>query len=168
MKLAIVLSSLIFSASAFAASSTTINVSSEATKSEVRSALNDLVAALKSVDGSPAYKKFIKSASEKLKSKSVSKKYDAALMCNGENAIAEAISAGESVGSNGECEVSSICYAGKIETSLSLLQAAMAQDLFNWDESWLEKARIKGQTIEVDYVDGPNEIRETYTFKACR
>jgi len=168
MKIAIILSSLLFSMSAFATETTTLKINRDASKAQVRSALNDLVAALKGVEGSADYKRSLKSATEKLKSKSESKTFNAALMCNGTNAIAAAIAAEESVGSSGDCEVSSMCYQGSLETSLSILKAAMAQDWFNWDESWFEKARIKGQTLQVDYVDGPNEMRETYTFKACK
>jgi hypothetical protein len=168
MKIAIVLSSLLLSSSGFAANSTTMKVTQSASKADVRSALSDLVAALKGEEGSADYNKSLKSASEKIQSKKEIKTYAAALMCEGVNVIAEAIEVEEGVGGSGNCDLGTICYDGKLATSLSLLKAAMAQDLFNWDETWFEKARVKSQTIQVDYVDGPSELRETLTFKACK
>ncbi len=60
-----------------------------------------------------------------------------------------------------------LCYRGQIQEALRLLEAALKQNHWHWDESWMEKPTIKGSNIEITWRDGPNESSENYVIYPC-
>lgn len=56
------------------------------------------------------------------------------------------------------------CFTGSASKVVDLINS----DAFNWDEEWLEGARVKGNDkITYKWVDGPNEISDSLTLKRC-
>jgi hypothetical protein len=149
---------------AYAAPATTLVVVVEPTKAQVKTAVDALQKAL--ATSGAAYSKKLEEARRALEATDGKKTYAAELRCNGANIIQDAVDADETV-DLGACDFSAACYLGKQSVALDLFKAAMAQDLFHWDETWLEKPRTDGRDIVVDMVDGPNSTSETYSIGPC-
>lgn len=63
-----------------------------------------------------------------------------------------------------------VCYKGDPREAVKLIQLALAQDFWNWDEEWIENPRLdsSGKEIHVTLVDGPNEDSALVKIPACR
>lgn len=60
------------------------------------------------------------------------------------------------------------CYVGKIEDAIKLLEIVIDQDGLNYDEQWYESPVAAGKVIEIQAVDGPNDLQDTREIKACK
>ena len=151
-------------ATALAAPATTLIVAVEPSKAQVQTAVDALKKAL-TLTGT-AYSKKLEEARRVLVLKDGKKAYAAELRCNDSNIIQDAVDAGEGVDLT-SCDFTAACYLGKQSVALELFDGAIAQDLFHWDETWLEKPRKEGRNIVVDMVDGPNSTTDTYAIVPC-
>ena len=60
-----------------------------------------------------------------------------------------------------------LCYKGSRDEALRLLEEAVRQKYLNWDEEWFENPRVEPTGIVIDWVDGPNEVREKVEVTRC-
>ncbi len=67
-----------------------------------------------------------------------------------------------------EVNLETTCYNGSSSEAVELLKLAMKNGLLGSDESWYENPRAKGNSILVDLVDGPNNLRDQESIKLCR
>lgn len=83
------------------------------------------------------------------------------ILCEGRNGL-------EEEDNNSHCsDPDDVCYQGKLKDSATLLIHALKANYWNWDEEWVEKARVVGGKLMADWVDGPNELRKSFEIPLC-
>ncbi|MFK8138103.1 MAG: hypothetical protein AB8E15_07075 [Bdellovibrionales bacterium] len=127
--------------------STSLEVDSEPTRSDVKKAIKSLDAAL----NKGYYAKNLKKSRELISIKKVSKRIDAAVYANGIKQF------------NGQGDESlprnfkNVCFKGGMNAAVQLINLAISLDYWNADSEWVDSAKKKNYKIELKFIDGPNE-----------
>ena len=137
------------------------------TPKQVKVAIGVLNEALKAHEQNKlsVYENKIKRAEKFLERRQVGRTFNAQVWSEGENVF--------TVDEDGELQVAEVsdfedlCYKGSRDEALRLLEEAVRQKYLNWDEEWFENPRIEPGRIVIDYVDGPNEVREKVEVTRC-
>lgn len=67
-----------------------------------------------------------------------------------------------------EVNIESTCFNGEVDEALALLEVAIETAAIGSDELWYENPRAKQNKLILDLVDGPNDLRNQVSVKACR
>ena len=145
---------------------TTFPVWVSPTPKQVKTAVSVLNEALKAHEQNKlsVYENKIQRAQTFLERRQVGQTFEAQIFSDGDNVF--------TVGEDGELheqvtEAFDLCYKGSRNEALRLLEEAVRQKYLNWDEEWFENPRVEPTGLVIDWVDGPNEVREKVEVTRC-
>lgn len=132
---------------------------------QIRTAIKVLGEAIRARDAEEMseFEAKLKKAQGFLKSKQAQKTFHAQILCGKEQAFVDEQDCYEQGGLK-----ESTCYKGTPAEALKLINAALSADHWNWDETWIEAARIEGKKLVVVLIDGQAENKDEIEIPECK